>query len=116
MTKELEGKTLDTLDYYGNPLGEGNSPRSVVLRWKVNYRKVLKFECKELYRDIKCFLRDWDGIETHLLWFINLITLPLLLPVIPFVRSYFRYKEALKDFRKDYMKYLTKKTRSDNVQ
>lgn len=83
---------------------EGNSAHAVVTRMRNSYTSALRYECKEVLRDIEYMLfEEFDGFETPIGWFVQLLLLPFLLPFIPFIRTYFRHRRALKDFKDSYL-------------
>lgn len=85
---------------------EGNSARAVVKRMRKGCWYAFKYECKEVWTDLIYFYtKEFDGLNTTLVWFINAIVYPPLLPVIPLIRTYTRYRRAIKDYR-DYYESL----------
>ena len=82
----------------------GSSPRAVVVRMrKSGYFAALKWELKDLAGDIKCFMtKEFKGIYTPVAWFAQLAVLPFLLPVVPFIRTRSRYRQALEEYRRSY--------------
>lgn len=86
---------------------DGSSASAVVKRLShEGIFAALKFEVKEFYRDVKFFLTDFEGLETPIGWFAQLLILPLLIPVFPFIRIYFRYKRAISAFKESYERDL----------
>lgn len=86
---------------------EGSSASAVVKRFRQKgIFATLKFEVKEFYRDVKFFLTDFEGFETPIGWFAQLIVLPFLIPVMLFVRGYFRYKRSIDAYKESYERDL----------
>ena len=82
---------------------DGNSARAVVSRMKKGFLYSLWFECKEVAYDIKLmFTYEWEGVNTPIAWFIRLLSLPFLVWLVPFTRTYGRYKLAIKEYKKEY--------------
>jgi hypothetical protein len=91
------------------PVGEwydpnGNSPRAVVTRMRRDgYFAALKWELKDLAGGVKYFLtKEFKGVYTPVVWFLQLATAPFLLPVVPFTRTRYRYRRALEEYRRGY--------------
>lgn len=82
----------------------GNSPRAVVVRMRRDgYFAALKYELRYLAGDIKYFLtKEFKGIYTPVAWFAQLVVLPVVLPVLPFIRVRTRYRMALGEYRQSY--------------
>ncbi|CAH9011476.1 hypothetical protein VP141O351_P0010 [Vibrio phage 141O35-1] len=82
----------------------GNSPHAVLVRMRKGYILALRYECKEVLRDIRFLLfKEFCGFETPILWFAQVVLLPILLPFAPFIRTYFRHRRALEDFKDSYL-------------
>lgn len=91
---KLKEKT--NFDFY-DP--NGNSPRAVVSRMKSGYIKSLTWECKEIAKDVKYIFTDaWEGFDTPISWFVQVLTLPILILIAPFARTYSRHKRAIGEY------------------
>lgn len=112
MNKEDFNKYLD--DRLSEPDGdmfnpEGNSAKAVVKRMRKGCWYAFKYECKEVRRDLIYFYtKDFDGLNTPIVWFINAVIYPPLLPLIPIIRTYTRYRRAIKDYKDSYELQLKK--------
>lgn len=82
----------------------GNSPRAVVTRMRrEGYFAALRYEIRDLAGGIKYFLtKEFKGIYTPVAWFAQLTVLPVILPVVPFIRVRTRYSQALGEYRRSY--------------
>ncbi len=83
---------------------DGNSTRATVVRMRNDgYLAALKWEFFSLVGDIKYFLtKDFKGIETPIVWFVQFLFIPVICPVVLFTRTSSRYKEAIAEYRRDY--------------
>lgn len=80
----------------------GNSPRSVITRGKFG---TLKYEAKRLIPSLKRDLvYSWGGFDTPVSYFFQLLILPFIFPFLPFLRAFYSYKDAIKEYRDDYEK------------
>ncbi|MGL5394975.1 MAG: hypothetical protein ACRDBQ_06810 [Shewanella sp.] len=99
VTKKISGPHRDWYD------PNGNSSCAVVCRMRSGYLSSLRWEFSQVVCDVKYFLtNEFKGIDTPLIWFIQLLILPVLFPVVPFTRVKSRYREAINDYRIDYEK------------
>ncbi|EFP9527555.1 hypothetical protein HLP44_000676 [Shigella sonnei] len=111
MEQSLPKKTLD--EYINECLNkppsdefepDGSSPRAVIERMRnKGVLSSVKWEIKESYRVIKETLYEFDGFNTPIGYFLFFITLPLWVFPFPLLRTYFRYKNAIKAYKKDYL-------------
>lgn len=86
----------------------GNSPRAVLLRMRnEGIFAAIKWESKEVIRELKWFFSSFEGRETPIAWFLNLLILPLS-PLMPLFWTYTRYKSAMNDYKNSYKEYLQK--------
>ena len=87
---------------------DGNSPRATVMRGKLG---TLKYETKRLVPSLKSDLCDfWDGIDTPIGYFLQILILPFILPFLPFIRAYYSWDRAMKIYKKEYMLKRQEKT------
>lgn len=82
---------------------DGSSSRAVMVRMrKRGILSAMWWECRQIPEaigDIKC---GFDGWETPIAWFCQLITAPFVLPFLPFWATYWRYQRALADYRAEW--------------
>ena len=98
LTDRLSDPTGDWYD------SDGNSTRATVVRMRDGgYLSALKWEFFALSGDIKYFLtKEFKGIETPVIWFVQFLFIPVICPVVLFTRTSSRYKEAIAEYRRDY--------------
>ena len=79
---------------------DGNSPRATVMRGKLG---TLKYEFKKLLPSLKSDLvYFWDGIDTPISYFIQVLLLPFIFPFLPFLRAYYSWQRAIKEYKEEY--------------
>lgn len=108
----LEDKMNDELPEWFKP--DGNSKHAVMLRMRESKWKALKWEFVQVCNDVKYEIKSFDGFNTPIGWFVQMLLLPVIFPLVPFVRTYTRYKEALDEYKENYAKYVTKEMRKNN--
>ncbi len=93
--------TKPTVDWY-DP--DGNSSRAVVMRMKKKGSLVaIRWETHQLVSEMKYSLtNDFDGWSTPIGFVVQILILPVLLPLAPFIRTYTRYKSAINDYKREY--------------
>lgn len=93
--------TKPTVDWY-DP--DGNSSRAVVTRMKKKGSLIaIRWEIHQLISEMKYSLtNDFDGWNTPIGFVVQLLILPVLLPLSPFIRTYTRYKGAINDYKREY--------------
>ena len=78
----------------------GNSPRAVIMRGRFGQ---LKYEVIDLIpslkRDLSYF---WDGFDTPVSYFFQVALLPFIFPLLPFLRAFYVYRRALRDYKREY--------------
>lgn len=80
---------------------DGNSPRATIMRGKLG---TLKREFKILFPSLKSDLvYYWDGIDTPASYFLQVLILPFVLPILPFARAYYSWKGAMKAYKEEYL-------------
>lgn len=83
---------------------EGNSARATVMRGKVG---ALKHEFKNLLPSLKSDLvYFWDGIDTPISYFLQVLILPFILPFLPFLRAWYSYNKAIKTYKLEYKNFM----------
>lgn len=92
----------------------GNSPRAVVMRMRKSVFSSLKYEFAQVWEDIVYEIKSFDGLNTSIGWFVQMILSPILILIAPFIRTYTRYKDAMGEYLESYAKYVTKEMRKDN--
>lgn len=105
MIKTFEEYMTDELakpvpEFYSS---DGSSSRAVVVRGL--FKEVIytyKNFPSRIVREIKCF----DGWDTPIGWFISLLLVLLLAPVMPAIGGMFSHKRAVKDFKTEYGYYI----------
>ena len=98
LTEKLSEPTGDWYD------SDGNSTRATVVRMRDGgYFSALKWEFFAIAGDIKYFLtKEFKGIETPVIWFVQFLFIPVICPVVLFTRTSSRYKDAIAEYRRDY--------------
>lgn len=66
---------------------DGNSPRAVVMRMRKSVFSALKYEFIPLWKDIVYEIKSFDGFNTSLGWFVQILLLPILIFIAPFIRT-----------------------------
>ena len=86
---------------------DGNSVRATVMRGKGG---TLKYEFKRLLPSLKSDLvYFWDGIDTPISYFLQVLILPFILPLLPFLRAWYSYKKAINTYKAEYKSFIGKK-------
>ncbi|AUR88248.1 TMhelix containing protein [Vibrio phage 1.111.B._10N.286.45.E6] len=81
----------------------GNSSMAVVLRMNRSVFSAFAWECGQVYGDIKyTVMNDFKGFGTPIGWFVQVALLPILAPILPFLRTYTRYKSAIDEYKEYY--------------
>lgn len=116
--KNFEQWLIDTLSEpapdWVNFDHNGNSPRAVVMRMRKSVFSALKYEFISLWKDIVYEIKSFDGFDTSIGWFMQVLLLPVLIFIAPFIRTYTRYKDAMRQYQQSYAEYVTKEMRKDN--
>lgn len=92
----------------------GNSPRAVVMRMRKSVFSALRYEFTQVWEDIVYEIKSFNGFDTPIGWFVQMVFSPLLILIAPFFRTYTRYKDAMEEYRESYAKYVTKEMRKGN--
>ena len=90
----LENKLKETPSVYYNK--DGNSSRAVVTRgiWReIMYQ--YKIYPKLAIYEIKSF----SGLDTPIVYFLNLVIILLFSPIIPIIWGYYSYSRAIEEFK-----------------
>lgn len=78
----------------------GDSSRAVVMRGRYGQ---LKYELINLIPSLK---RDlfyfWDGFDTPVSYFLQVALLSFVFPLLPFLRAFYVYRMALRDYKLEY--------------
>lgn len=86
---------------------DGNSPRAVVMRGKIG---TLKREFKTLLPSLKSDLAYfWDGVDTPISYFLQVLILPFILPFLPFLRAHHSWTRAIRTYKEEYLLRLKQK-------
>ena len=80
-------------EYYSQ---DGNSCRAVVVRGF--YREVV-WQYKKYPTRLLGVLKDFDGLETPIGWFIQLPIMIALSPVVPVITANYRYKTSINEYK-----------------
>lgn len=85
---------------------KGNSARATVERGKFG---CLIYEIKKLLPSLKKdLIYFWDGFDTPISYFFQLIILPFILPFLPFLRAWYQYRRSIKEYKEEYEEMIRK--------
>ncbi len=89
----LENKLKESPGSHYNP--NGNSSRAVVSRgrWKEIF-----YQYREYPKSVVYEIKSFRGLNTPIIYFINLVIILLFSPIIPIIWSYYSYDRAIKEF------------------
>ena len=90
----LENRLKEFPGNHYNP--NGNSSRAVVSRGRW---KELIYQYKEYPKSAIYEIKSFKGLDTPIIYFINLIVILLLSPIVPIVWSYYSYNSAIEEFK-----------------
>lgn len=90
----LENKLKETPSSHYTP--NGNSARAVVSRGKL---KELIYQYKSYPKYVMYEIKSFKGLDTPIIYFIQLVVLLVLAPIIPIVWYYHSYNQALGEFK-----------------
>lgn len=83
----------------------GNSPRAVVMRMRnKGVMAAIKWETKDYFNAVKDYVLDFRGLDTPIGYFLCLILLPFLVIPSPILKTYFRYKQAIDEYKQEYIR------------
>ena len=86
---------------------DGNSPRATIMRGKLGS---LKYEFKRLLPSLKSdLIYFWDGLDTPISYFFQVLVLPFILPFLPFLRAWYSWNSAIKQYKKEYSEKMRNK-------
>ena len=101
----LENKLKESPGSHYNP--NGNSSRAVVSRGR--WKEIL-YQYKKYPKSVVYEIKSFRGFDTPIIYFINLVIILLLSPIIPIIWSYYSYKQAIEEYKHI---FETKKRRSN---
>ena len=90
----LENKLKETPSAHYSPIG--NSSRAVVSRGR--WKEIL-YQYKEYPKSVVYEIKSFDGFNTPIIYFINLVIILLFSPIIPILWGYQSYKRAIEDYK-----------------
>lgn len=92
--KWLENKLKESPGRHYNP--NGNSSRAVVSRGK--WKEIL-YQYKDYPKSVIYEIKSFNGFDTPIIYFINLIIILLFSPIIPIIWGYSSYSKAIEEFK-----------------
>lgn len=92
--KWLENKLKESPGRHYNP--NGNSSKAVVSRGR--WKEIL-YQYKEYPKSVVYEIKSFDGLNTPIVYFINLVIILLLSPIIPILWGYQSYKRAIEEYK-----------------
>jgi predicted oxidoreductase (fatty acid repression mutant protein) len=81
----------------------GNSHRAVIMRGRTNeIIHQYKMMPNRLKTEIGCF----EGLETPIVWFIQIVFLVILFPILPILAGHHHYNKAVNAYKRDFKNEL----------
>ena len=90
----LENKLKETPSSHYTP--DGNSSRAVVSRGR--WKEIL-YQYKEYPKSVVYEIKSFDGLNTPIVYFINLVIILLFSPIIPILWGCQSYKRAIEEYK-----------------
>ena len=90
----LENRLKETPSKHYDP--NGNSSRAVVSRGK--WKEIL-YQYKKYPKSVVYEIKSFRGLDTPISYFINLVIILLLSPIVPIIWSYYSYNNAIEEFK-----------------
>lgn len=88
---------------------DGNSTRARASRGLL---KEIIYQYKKYPKSAIYEIKQFDGWDTPIIYFINLLIIATISPIIPILHGYFSHKEAIKEYKQIFNKEKIKNAKS----